>query len=303
MLRSVTREEIELAREPITRRSFLKRSVWGLLGVLGATMYGGYHAYAEAPFAWQSNTVDIRLATLPKALDGLRIAHFSDTHFGYHFDVAHFLPIAEQLRNFKADIMIFTGDMFHPDCVERQQIIRLLQSLQAPLGQFAVLGNHDYFYGKKKILSYFRESGFTLLLNEHRLIQHHGVDIRLAGVDDQTYGWPDLQSALLIGAEPRTKPAVPFTILLSHAPDFADEARKHPVHLQLSGHSHGGQIRIPGIGHLGAPLHGRKYVDGLFRWPDSELVLFTNRGIGTSRVPLRMYCPPEINLLILRHDR
>lgn len=283
----------------------MKRSVWGLMAMLGATVYGGYHAYAEAPYDWQTKTVEIRLRALPEALDGLKIAHFSDTHFGYHFDVAHFVPIAEQLRNFQADLMMFTGDLFHPDCVERQQTIRLLQTLKAPLGQYAVLGNHDYFYGKKKILQYFRDAGFTLLLNEQRTIRHQGVDLRIAGVDDQTYGWPDLSEALLNGAAPRTATDPLFTVLLSHAPDFADVARAHaePVHLQLSGHSHGGQIRFPGIGHLAAPLHGRKYVDGLFRWPDSETVLFTNRGIGTSRVPLRLFCPPEINLLILRHAK
>jgi predicted MPP superfamily phosphohydrolase len=283
-----------LNNRKITRRSFLKAGLFTAFGFAGAMSFGGYYAFAHEPFNWQSRTIELSWPDLPDELDGLKIAHFSDTHFGYHYDQHHFAEVMRKIDGYKADLIVFTGDWFHPDCRDKRSVVNMFAKLKAPLGQYAVLGNHDYFFGIDLISTYLKNAHFELLKNEHRKLSRNGVTFQLAGIDDQTYGQPDLQRTL------NTSIPSHFTILLSHTPDFADIARFHPVHLQLSGHSHGGQLRIPGIGPIFGPMHGRKYVDGVYTWADSNMKLFTNRGLGTSRVPLRTFCPPEINLIVVR---
>ena len=293
-----------MSRRNVSRRSFLKSALYTLLGLAGTVTFGGYYGYAREPFNWQSRTIELEWPQLPRELDGLKITHFSDTHFGYHYETHHFVDVLRKIEGDEPDIIVFTGDLFHQNCEDKSQVVELLSKLRAPLGKFAVLGNHDYFFGPSIIRTFLKDSGFELLTNEQRKLERNGASFLLAGIDDQTYGYPDLDKALALHSDNtaswRAQKPSEFTILLSHTPDFADISRQYPIHLQLSGHSHGGQIRFPGFGPLYGPKHGRKYVDGVYTWADSDMKLFTNRGLGTSRVPLRLFCPPEINLLVLR---
>lgn len=130
-------------------------------------------------------------------------------------------------------------------------------------------------------------SGFTLLINRHVFIRRREEYLHIAGVDDVLHGKPDLVKALhgLKENDP--------TLLLAHEPDFADAAARYKnVVLQLSGHSHGGQIRLPFIGHLVVPPMARKYVMGLYEVGASNMLLYTNRGIGTTSFPVRLNCRP-----------
>jgi hypothetical protein len=130
-------------------------------------------------------------------------------------------------------------------------------------------------------------------------IERGGSRIWLAGVDDPGAGKPDPE--LAIPAAIRNVPNAPV-MLMSHAPDYVDDLLTHPggqaVDLVLSGHTHGGQIRLPFLGPMVLPLMGRKYVDGLFRFGRTQL--YVNRGLGTVGVPFRFACPPEITLITLR---
>jgi len=130
------------------------------------------------------------------------------------------------------------------------------------------------------------------LQNRAVRLERDGARIWLAGVDDISKGNPNL---------PRTLSGIPpgeTTILLAHEPDFADQAARYPIDLQLSGHSHGGQVWIPGIGAPWLPTLARKYPRGLYRI--EQLILYTNIGIGTIRAPIRINCPPEVTLITLR---
>jgi predicted MPP superfamily phosphohydrolase len=286
----------------LNRRTFIKTLIGASFSLLVPSSIG-YYAYGEAPFQWQFRKLELKFRQLPKALHGLRIMHFSDTHFGFHFDQIHFRPIIEMMIAQKPDMYIFTGDLFYPDCRELAEIKSLFTSLRAPLGQYAVAGNHDYVYGLETIRTFLSDAGFRFLNNEAMMIEQGEFKLRLMGVDDHTFGNPEITDQMSKVGLDNIAHERPFTLLLSHAPDFADQARATAaIDLQLSGHSHGGQVRLPLIGHLIAPKHGRKYPDGHYSWPNERMQLFTNRGIGTSRLPIRLLCPPEINLIVLQND-
>jgi predicted MPP superfamily phosphohydrolase len=143
-----------------------------------------------------------------------------------------------------------------------------------------------------RIIRTLEESGIRVLRNQSVPLQRGHDRIWLAGIDDLLRGQPDA------GATISSIPENETTILLAHEPDFADDAALMPIDLQLSGHSHGGQIWIPGIGAPWLPPMARVYPRGIHRI--RNLTLYTNIGIGTIRAPIRINCPPEITLITLR---
>jgi predicted MPP superfamily phosphohydrolase len=138
-------------------------------------------------------------------------------------------------------------------------------------------------------------SNFTLLLNESLPIkQKDGSFISLLGIDDRMLGRPDLQLAL------KHAPESSFKLLLSHAPDVADEASAYQIHWQLSGHSHGGQVKIPFVGALVIPPFAQNYPEGYYSIGEiNPLSLYVNRGIGTTRLPFRFMAKPELTVFTL----
>jgi predicted MPP superfamily phosphohydrolase len=156
---------------------------------------------------------------------------------------------------------------------------------------FAVLGNHDVNSDHRWITEIIEAHDIPVLRNRAVPIENGNARLWLAGLDDVLEGSPDL------GATLREVPNETI-ILLAHEPDFADEAARYPVDLQLSGHSHGGQVWLPGIGAPWLPPLGREYPRGLRRI--GNLTLYTNIGLGTIRLPVRLNCPPEITILTLR---
>ena len=154
------------------------------------------------------------------------------------------------------------------------------------------MGNHDVDTNRKYVTRVLQAENIQVLANESEAIEHDGARFWLAGVDDVLGRTADLSKTL------RTVPANESVILLAHEPDFADEASRFPIDLQLSGHSHGGQIRIPLLPPLYLPEMAKKYVLGTYQV--GPLTLYTNAGLGTIGVPARLNCPPEITLLTLR---
>jgi hypothetical protein len=159
----------------------------------------------------------------------------------------------------------------------------------------AVLGNHDHFNGPKIVEAGLKERGIAVPRNACFPLERGKDRIWIAGVDDVWVGAADLDRAL------RGIPANEATILLAHEPDFADDAASAPVDLQLSGHSHGGQVRLPGIGALVLPEMAHKYPIGLNRV--GHLQVYTNVGLGVINPPVRFLCPPEVTFLTLSKDR
>jgi len=247
---------------------------------------------------------DIALRRWPARLEGFTIAQLSDFHYEPYFS-EHPLHAAIGLVNsLHADLIVLTGDFVtdppFSDSEKADQkaasaaepCARLLRQMQAPHGLWAVLGNHDVATDPNEVTSALHSQGIGVLANRSAPIEASGARFWLAGVNDVLSDSADLDATL------QPVPGDEATILLAHEPDYADDVSHYPVDLQLSGHSHGGQVRVPLVGPLYLPKMGRKYVWGPYRV--GPLTLYTNPGLGTLGVPVRWNCPPEITLLTLR---
>ncbi|GGA87835.1 metallophosphoesterase [Ornithinibacillus halotolerans] len=283
----------------MNRRSFLKKligSTFILLGVSGGTYY---YARNIEPSLLTTKEEVITSSKIPTSFDGFKIVQFSDTHLGFHYNLDQFKELVNKINHLSPDLVVFTGDLVDdPNNYEwNSRIIELLQSLNATKGKYWIYGNHDHGgYGTEIVYDVMNQAQFKLLQNNHDVIQINADRIILAGIDDVILGKPNLSEAIK-----NTNPDL-FTILLAHEPDFADTTLQFPVDVQLSGHSHGGQVRLPFIGHLYTPIYAEKYVEGKYTFSKSNLELFVSRGIGTTRLPYRFLCKPEITLFTLKRS-
>lgn len=236
---------------------------------------------------------------VPSGFDGCKIVQFSDTHLGFHYDLKQFEKLMNKINSLSPDIILFTGDLMdEPNrYVEKDNISPLLQMLNAPLGKFCIYGNHDHGgYGSEIYQSIMTQSGFTVLQNASipiKLID--GSQIFIMGIDDAMLGKPNFEATLAGVPEDR------FKLLLSHAPDLADQAITYGIEWQISGHSHGGQIKIPFVGALVTPPFAEKYTEGIYplQNQNQSLKLYVNRGIGTTRLPFRFLSQPELTVFKL----
>ncbi|MEW9698764.1 metallophosphoesterase [Paenibacillus sp. SI8] len=279
---------------PITRRSFLKKGMIFAGSLLASGgLLGSYSCFVE-PRWYDITHLTITLKRLPDAFIGKKLVHVSDFHLGHHFGVTQLKVVTNLVRQEKPDLLCFTGDLFDTHITDAEEVSKLLASLEAPLGKWAVLGNHDHFSGNRKTIKILKNGGFQTLLNECHTINHGGQAIQLAGVEDMLTGKPDIQQTL------QEASSQICTLLLSHSANFADIASTaQSIDLQLSGHSHGGQIRLPVVGALVTPPLGDKYVMGLHTVHGSKLQVYTTRGIGTTLLPFRFLCRPEITVITL----
>lgn len=242
--------------------------------------------------------VEVPLPGLPAELDGLTVVHISDLHYGFgQFRSEDSLAqITRLISSLDPDLIVFTGDLLDRSADPAITDTLPLEGLKAPLGVYAVLGNHDHYFGKEKIVCFLADSGVEVLVNRSVRVEKGGRHFWLIGLDDPLTGDPNLARAMA------PIPPGDCKILLVHAPDFAPRAARGGIQLQLSGHSHGGQIRLPGVGALYCPPLGREYPLGLHQVPGSRTLVYTNRGLGTTVLPLRLFCPPEVTLLTLRSE-
>ncbi|MGE5702673.1 MAG: metallophosphoesterase [Clostridia bacterium] len=280
----------------VSRRRFLSRGMRWFLSLIGFAVAVGTYGGCIERFQLDAKKLTIPLRRLPKAFDGLKIAHFSDLHLGHFFEAADMAPVIQRINEWKPDLICFTGDLVDHSVDSLIAAEPMLAGLQAPLGKFAVLGNHDYRSNEGKIVECLSQAGFRVLLNEHQVLEKEGQTFIVAGTDEVLYGTPDIVTALR-GTSPDT-----CKLLLVHEPDFAEDYPGGLIDLQLSGHSHGGQVRLPFIGHVFTPAYGQKYPDGLKLRKGTEQKVFTTRGIGTTILPIRFLCRPEVALLTLKAE-
>lgn len=274
--------------EQVTRRSLLKKGLRYFAALVGST--GLYSLFGERHWL-QIKQVAITLPRLPKAFQGLKIVQFSDVHLGHYYEAKELQEIVQQIARMAPDMICFTGDLVDEEISSLNDSGPVLSQLKAPLGKYAVLGNHDYLAGGKKVAESLQTAGFQVLLNRHIRIDRGAASLYIAGVDEVFYGQPDIKLALA------GIPEGACTILLAHEPDVADETADNPVDLQLSGHSHGGQVRLPLIGEVLTPPMGKKYPDGLQKVSGKTLQVYTNRGLGTTIAPIRFLCRPELTVI------
>jgi predicted MPP superfamily phosphohydrolase len=248
---------------------------------------------------------DIALHRWPAQLQGFTIALLSDFHYDPYFS-SHPLNAAIGIVNsLHPDLIVLTGDFvtapsFDGDdqkaAANAEPCASLLRQMHALHGLWAVLGNHDWATNPRHVTGALKAEGIEVLANNSVPIEASGARFWLSGLKDILFGASDLNTAL--AKVPRDE----ATILLSHEPDYADYVARHredlPVDLQLSGHSHGGQIRLPFVRPFYLPELAKRYFWGLYKV--GSLTLYTNPGLGTMGVPIRWNCPPEITLLTLR---
>jgi len=191
------------------------------------------------------------------------------------------------------DIILITGDFVSYVFTEiREPLINAFKSLTPKDKTLAVLGNHDHWLGSEKVRSILQESNVLELANDVYTVSRNGTSLHIAGVDDVMVGADDLDQVL--SKLPEDGPA----LLMAHEPDFADiSAESGRFFLQISGHSHGGQIVIPGFGPIARGPYFLKYPIGLYQVKD--MFQYTNRGIGTHVFRVRINCPPEITVIVL----
>lgn len=237
----------------------------------------------------QLTQITYLLPSLPAALDGLRIGQISDSHLGQLHTADNLAWAIAQMQREQPELLVLTGDLVatHQAIAQLPDFVR---GLSAPLGVYAVAGNHDYWEGLAEVRQALDQIGIPLLMNEHCRLRWKGADLWLAGIDDLWEGRPDVAAALA-GVPPGA-----FTVLLAHVPDIADESATHHIALQLSGHTHGGHLRLPLIGPFSLPRHGLRYAMG--HYTVGTMALYVSRGLGGA--PLRFLCRPEATIITLR---
>jgi predicted MPP superfamily phosphohydrolase len=269
---------------PVVTRRRAMEAIGGtaVLGAAGAAfgwgMTIGRHGY-------EVREIEVRIPGLPKALEGYVIAQISDVHAGLFVGDRELAEGAELIRKLRPDIVVATGDLVDFDPRQAAPLARALADLAPRDGVFAVLGNHDYYAGHEAVSAAIRGAGITLLVNDARVLRE---GFALVGVDDawsQRYGGPGPRLRPATASLPRDLPR----ILLAHQPDTFETSAGR-VALQLSGHTHGGQIRPANL-FMRGPIAGRYERDGS--------VLYVNRGFGVAGPPARIGVPPEITKVIL----
>jgi len=256
-------------------------------GMLGIATLG--HMIFGEPARPVLERIELRLPNLPAALDGMRIGQISDTHLGLLHTSNNLRWAVEQMERESPELIVLTGDQV----MLRQaipQLTQLLRRLRAPLGVYAIAGNHDHWEGLRDVQAALQLAGIPMLINQNRRLTWNGADLWLIGVDDVWDGELDYAAALA------GVPDDSFKLLLGHAPDIADDAAGYGFDLQLAGHVHGGHIRLPLLGAFARPRYGRRYLDGIYQV--GNMAMYVSRGLGGA--PLRLFCPPEAAILTLR---
>ncbi len=242
--------------------------------------------------------VTLSLPRLHPAFDGFRFAQISDIHMGGWMNREHFAHVVDLVNATKPELLLITGD-FIEDSIRYAQALEAVQDVETVLSSISsipvmvILGNHDYRSGMAPyLLSMFARLHFIELINSVHTIARGDGQLHFAGVDDILKGSPDLSTVIL--ALPKDGAA----ILLSHEPDFADtSSTTGRFDLQISGHSHGGQVALPFFGPIVLPNKGKKYFNGLYHV--GNMLQYTNRGVGMTSPYVRFNCRPEITVFTL----
>ncbi|MBI2619434.1 MAG: metallophosphoesterase [Ignavibacteriales bacterium] len=279
-----------LEADPQRREFLLQATNVAVLGAAGIlTGYGLYEARRRPGVV----EISVPIKNLPPSLEGFRILQFTDIHAGLTVKRPFVETVAEQVSELKADLIAFTGDLVDGTVPYLRDHVDPLRHLSAPFGRFFVTGNHEYYSGAKPWIEEADRMGFTVLVNQHRVISRGGGRILLAGVTDFSAGdfvpgQASNPAEAIDGA-----PASDVKILLAHQPRSIYAAAPFGFDLQISGHTHGGQFFPWNI--LAAV--GQPYISGLHRHNDTWV--YVSRGTGYWGPPVRLAARSEITILTL----
>jgi predicted MPP superfamily phosphohydrolase len=256
----------------------------------------GYLSRVRPGRNFSINHRTILLPDLADELCGLKITHLSDPHIGELVTPAHLPHIIEAANKLGGDLIAVTGDFIDFSNAYLPAVVDAMKSLEAPLGAWFVLGNHDYLDNADEVKKAFADAGLNLLLNEAIRLPHRGKTIGLGGID-----WADEPQAIdrMVNGTARLMKPADLSILLAHHPHAFDSSCRCGIDLTLSGHTHGGQVLLPaGMGNSVGLAHlAFRYTRGLYSRGGHRL--FVSSGVG-SWFPFRFRCPAEITLLELQ---
>ncbi len=289
----------------------MRRYSFYILGFLSLAIAVLAYSYFIEPNRLVVNETELVISHLDPAFDGIRIAAISDIHGGSNGASRQNIErVVRTINEQNADIVVILGDYVSHEGdpadapMQIEEVAELLAPIEAKHGVFAVLGNHDGFYGKERVAAALKNGGITVLQNEIASINHNGRTLRLLGLNDhmQFIEWRlyDEQIRGVLQNDARSGDI----IVLQHSPDVFRLVNHFKVpgddfRLMIAGHSHGGQVWLPV---LGSPLvpssFGQKYVSGLIE--ENGRRMFVTTGIGTSQLPFRFLVPPEIAVLTVR---
>jgi uncharacterized protein len=237
--------------------------------------------------------IHLTIAHLDRAFDRFKVLQISDLHTGIYMPESRLARIIKLVNQQQPDAIAITGDFVSKHShFNAEKLQQQLSQLQAKSAIVSVLGNHDHSRKIKLLKQTLAKSKIDNLDNQVYIIERGAKKLAFAGLDDPYWGTPNLKK--IINQLPEQVP----TILLVHEPDYIEKSAKtHKFALQLSGHSHGGQIRIPFFAPLVLPYGGRKYFVGLNQVEDT--FAYTNRGLGMTKFPIRIGSRPEITVFTL----
>ncbi|WP_038165797.1 metallophosphoesterase [Verrucomicrobium sp. BvORR106] len=270
------------------RRAFLKR--FRLLAAPSMIMGGGATYGYSSLIERHRVTVDrhdLRLALGSRAPAKFRAVSLTDFHFDPLFEEEYLAEVVRRTNALKPDIIMLTGDYISATSHKFEEFGQVVGGFQSTCGVFACLGNHDHWHQPSRIQNILVKQGIDVLVNRHTRVPCAGGEVVLTGLQSVWGGRPNWAVASQ-GLKPDDR-----TLMLVHEPDYASHlAGEKQIVFQASGHTHGGQIRLPGIGALRLPSWGVKFQAGFY--DVDNIKLYVNRGIGTIQYHVRFLCPPEI---------
>lgn len=251
-----------------------------------------YYVHDLEPSWIEVRTASLSLPHLAPEFSGYRIVQLSDIHADRWMTARRIQKIVDQVNQMHPDSVVLTGDFVTRDAERFSPNLTVLSSLRPADKTFAVLGNHDAWTNPDLIQHALETAGVQVLNNRSVTLERPSAQLHIAGVDDIWAGRDRLNEVLA------ALPANGAAILLAHEPDFADtSAATGRFDLQLSGHSHGGQIHLPFMKRVLPPL---AYKYPLGQYQVGSMIQYTNRGLGSSGIPIRFNCRPEITIFTLQ---
>jgi uncharacterized protein len=281
----------------MTRRRFLQ-ILGGSFAGAAAIGTGGFAYATQIEPDWVAyEQVELTLPRMQQDFDGFRLVQISDIHLSDRMTGAHLADVVTQVIGLKPDLVAITGDFvdrLHQLKASLADLYAALKPLTLETQVVAVLGNHDYWTGASEVRAMLSNTGILELSNRTQHLERNRSHLWVAGVDDFWEGH-DRIGRVIEQIGNRTGAA----ILLAHEPDYADISRATGrFDLQISGHSHGGQVVLPFIGPPVLPRYGEKYPSGLYDL--GSMFQYTNRGLGTIPPRVRFNCRPEVTVFTLK---
>jgi len=272
----------------LTRRKFIKNAS---LTAASSLSFAGY-GFANALDLPGVRRVNLELSSLPAVWDGLTILQISDVHAGPYMGAERMAKLREMAMRLEPDMVVFTGDQMDRRPSDAELFVRGFRGIEAPLGTWGILGNHDHFIDPRRSEWALEAAGIQPLVNRGVVLDREGSTLALVGVEDLQAGEGRNPDFSILNAYPTS-----FRICLCHQPQGWHRALAAGAHLTLAGHTHGGQIALTGR-NLNVARFSTRYIAGPYR--REEGFLYVSRGVGVGALPVRVGAPPEIDLLTLR---